>query len=158
MDEEQMEALIDAFKAVIDARLEQLGLISVGKAGKAPIKGKKGKPVDDDDDDTSDDDDDDAEDDDAEEDKKGKKGKKPAKPGKGKVPKQEHDADEVKEKLVELVKARDKQTAIDALSRFGCKKLSDLKEAQHDEFYEYMQELIDDEDKDPNDAEELFGK
>jgi hypothetical protein len=152
MDEEQMEALVDAFKAVIDARLIQLGLIT--DRYKAPIKGK---PKDAEDDEPADDDD-------AEEEAKPKKGKgkpdksaKPAKPGKGKQKEPEHDFDEVKEKMIELVKERDKQTAIDALTRFGCKKLSDLRKDQYDEFFEYAQKFIDNEEEDPSDAEDLFG-
>lgn len=84
------------------------------------------------------------------------KGKKPAAPGKGKHPEPTHTLEECKEQLVALVAAKDKQAAIDALSRFGCKKLPDLKSTQIDEFYDYLVGM-NETGGDPADGEDLFG-
>jgi hypothetical protein len=129
LTEEQVEALEEAFKAIIDSRLTELNVIT--KKHKAPI-------VDEDEEEPA----------------------KPAKPAKGKKNKKvvepEHDFDEVKKKLVEFIDAKDKQQAVDALSRFGVKKLTDLSKDQYDEFYEYLDNKMEN-GEDPSDAEELFG-
>lgn len=51
--------------------------------------------------------------------------------------------DELKEKLVSVMKDTSKEAAIACLSRFGCQKLGDLTENQYDEFGAYLDSVID---------------
>lgn len=79
--------------------------------------------------------------------------------GKGKpAPEPEHTQDELRDQLLELVKAQNKQAAVDALSRYGAKKLGDVKPAQYDDMYAYLAKLLESEG-DPADADTdaLFG-
>jgi hypothetical protein len=120
--------LLDALNEVIDARLEEHGLLEPTPTEAPAAAAKPAKPL---------------------------------KPGKGKGKAPTHTLDECKTQLVALVTAQDKQAAIDALSRFGCKKLPDLRPDQVDEFYDYVTGLLesgdDPADSSGGDGDDLFG-
>lgn len=124
-----MEALKAALVALIDERLTELGVLEA----EAEAEPEPAPPP-------------------------AKAKGKAAAPGKGKQKAPTHTLDECKTHLVALVAAQDKQAAIDALSRFGCKKLPDLRPDQIDEFHDYVAGLLESGD-DPaaGEGDDLFG-
>jgi len=119
-------ALYAAIVAIIDARLLELGLTEEEAAEEEAAPAKKGK------------------------------GKESAPPPKaavgGKKGKKAPTFDELKEKLLELVKEGSKEKAVAALARQGAKKLTDIEEEKYAEFGAYLDQCISGE-VDPEEAE-----